>query len=82
MKLSHVNLIVLCIILATGVAMFWGAHNDRSMQWYIGIAIAVAYVLWGFIYHALEGDLHPKVVVEYCLVGLIAIVLLMTILWL
>lgn len=82
MKLSYVNFIVLCLILVTGVVTFWGAHNDRMLQLYIGIATSVAYVLWGLIYHGLEGDLHPKIVVEYTLVGAIAIVLLLTILWL
>lgn len=81
MKLSHVNFIVLCIILATSVFTFWGAQNDRTMQLFIGIATSITYVLWGIIYHSLEGDLHPKVVIEYCLVGCIAVVLLLTILW-
>lgn len=81
MKLSHVNYIVLLIILVTGVWTFWGASNDKVMQLYIGVATAISYVIWGIIYHTLEGDLHPKVVIEYCLVGAIAIVLLLTILW-
>ncbi|MFH0749331.1 MAG: hypothetical protein V1917_00255 [Candidatus Gottesmanbacteria bacterium] len=81
MKLTHVNFIVLFIILFSGIWTFWGAQNDKVMQMYIGVATAIAYVSWGMIYHSLEGDLHPKVVVEYCLVGAIAIVLLLTILW-
>ncbi len=81
MKLSQVNLIVLVIILFAGIFTFWGANGDKTMQMYIGIATAISYVLWGIIYHSLEGDLHPKVVIEYCLVGSIAIVLLLTILW-
>lgn len=81
MKLTHVNFIVLFIILLTGIWTFWGAQNDKVMQMYIGVATAISYVLWGMIYHSLEGDLHPKVVIEYCLVGAIAIVLMLTILW-
>jgi len=81
MKLTHVNFIVLLLILVSGIWTFWGAQNDKVMQMYIGVATAIAYVLWGMIYHSLEGDLHPKVVVEYCLIGAIAIVLLLTILW-
>jgi len=81
MKMSHVNYIVLLIILVTGIWTFWGAANDKVMQMYIGVATAISYVIWGIIYHSLEGDLHPKVVIEYCLVGVIAIVLMLTILW-
>jgi len=81
MKLSHVNYIVLLIILVTGIWTFAGAQNDKAMQMYIGVATAISYVIWGIIYHTLEGDLHPKVVIEYCLVGMVAIVLLLTILW-
>jgi hypothetical protein len=81
MKLAYVNFIVLAIILASGIFTFWGAQNDKTVQLFVGIATSVAYVLWGMIYHALEGDLHLKVVIEYSLVGLIAIILLLTILW-
>jgi len=80
MNLKTVNFIVLAIILVTGVFTFWTAQNDKMMQLYIGIATSVAYVIWGIIFHGLDGDLHPKIVIEYCLVGLIAVILLMTLL--
>ncbi len=81
MKLTYVNFVVLAVILISGIFTFWGAQNDKTIQLFVGVATAVAYVLWGMIYHALEGDLHLKVVIEYSLVGTIAIVLLLTILW-
>jgi len=81
MKLKYVNYIVLAVILASGIFTFWTAQNDRTIQMFVGIATSITYVLWGMIYHALEGDLHLKVVIEYSLVGLIAVVLLLTILW-
>jgi len=81
MKLTYVNFVVLGIILASGIFTFWGAQHDKTIQLFVGIATAIAYVLWGMIYHALEGDLHLKVVIEYGLVGAIAIILLLTILW-
>ncbi len=81
MKLTYVNFVVLVVILASGIFTFWGAQNDKTIQLFVGVATAVAYVLWGMIYHALEGDLHMKVVIEYSLIGVIAIILLLTILW-
>lgn len=81
MKLKHVNFLVLAIILIAGIFTFWGAQNDKGIQLSVGIATSIAYLLWGMIYHSLEGDLHMKVVIEYSLVSAIAIVLLLTILW-
>lgn len=81
MKLKHVHFIVLLLILLSGLVTFWGAAGDRSMQMAIGIATSVAYVVWGIIYHSLEGDMHPKVMIEYLLIGTIAVVILATVLW-
>jgi len=81
MKLTYVNFVVLAVILVSGIFTFWGAQNDKTIQLFVGVATAVAYVIWGMIYHSLEGDLHLKVVIEYGLVGAIAITLLLTILW-
>ncbi len=73
------NYIVLVIILALGVASFIYVRPDTTLQLIIGIATSLAYVCWGLIHHALNRDLHTKVVVEYVLIGAIAIVLLITI---
>ena len=65
MKQTMVHFFVLIAILTIGVLTF---------------ITAVAYVLWGFIHHAMRKDLHQKIVVEYLLIGAIAIVLLVTML--
>ncbi len=70
--------IVLLIILSGGALTFWYAKGNTSLQLAAGFATAVAYVAWGIIHHAMQGDLHRNVVVEYILIGLIAIVLLLT----
>ncbi len=80
MKIHRLHFLVLIIILVTGVGLFFYAGSNRSLQLAIGIMSTLAYVGWGVIHHALQRDLYPKVVVEYVLMGLIAIVLLMTIL--
>jgi len=71
---------VLLIILATGTLMFFYTQGDRTLQFVIGIVTALAYVGWGCIHHALQKDLHPKVVVEYVLMAAIAVVVLATLL--
>ena len=79
MKIHRLHFLVLIIILVTGVGLFFYAGSNRSLQLAIGIMSTLAYVGWGVIHHALQRDLYPKVVVEYVLMGLIAIVLLMAI---
>jgi hypothetical protein len=70
--------IVLFTILLGGIFTFWFAKGNTSLQLAIGTVTTMAYVAWGIIHHSLKGDLHRKVVIEYVLVGLIAIVLLTT----
>ena len=80
MKQSVVHFIVLIAILAVGVLTFIYVRPNTTLQLFVGILTAVAYVLWGFIHHAMQKDLHQKIVVEYLLIGTIAIVLLITML--
>lgn len=70
--------VVLFVILGGGTAMFYYTSGNQTMQLASGIATSVCYVLWGVTHHALIGDLHRKIVVEYLLIGAIAIVLLAT----
>lgn len=81
MKKAHVvHYLVLAFILLGGVvAFFWAAPNS-SVQFIIGVVTSVAYVLWGFIHHAIQKDLHKRIVIEYILIGAIAIILLATLL--
>ena len=80
MKQSVVHFIVLIAILAVGVLTFISVRPNTTLQLFVGILTAVAYVLWGFIHHAMQKDLHQNIVVEYLLIGTIAIVLLITML--
>jgi hypothetical protein len=80
MKRQHVvHYFVLLAILAGGVGAFLYVSPNTSLQFTIGIITSVAYMLWGFIHHAMQKDLHKKIVIEYILVGLIAIIMLATI---
>ena len=72
--------IVLVIILVGGVRAFYYGRPDTSLQFIVGVITSVAYVIWGMIHHAVKKDLHTRVVVEYILMGAIAVVLLATIL--
>ena len=81
MKRSQlIDYLVLASILAIGVWVFYSVRTRVAYELFTGIGTSVAYVLWGIIHHARQGDLHPKIVVEYMLIGAIAIVLLVTVL--
>lgn len=80
MKLPLAHLAVLIVILVSGVAAFFLIHGDSRAQLSVGIATSVAYVAWGLIHHAIAGDLHKKIVVEYLLVGAVAILVLINVL--
>jgi len=66
--------------LGGGVAAFFYVSPNSSLQLAVGIITSIAYVLWGFIHHWLQKDLHKRIVVEYILIGAIAIILLATVL--
>jgi len=74
------QLLILICILAGGLFAFYYVRPNADLQFTIGTITSMAYVLWGIIHHALKKDLHTRVVVEYILMGAIAIVLLATIL--
>lgn len=81
--MKHINLInhiVLCAILVGGISTFYYVRPDLSLQFSVGVTTSIFYVAWGIIYHALNKDLRQKVVIEYVLIGTIAIILLATIL--
>ena len=78
MKLIHY--LVLACILIGGIGAFMYAAPNVSLQFDIAVITCVAYVIWGIIHHAMQKDLHQKVVVEYILIAAIAIVLLATVL--
>ncbi len=80
MKRSVSHLLVLIAVLAAGVIAFMYVTPNATLQLYVGIVTAVVYVLWGLIHHVINRDLHQKIVVEYLLIGAIAIVLLVTML--
>lgn len=73
------HFLVLLVMLALGVGAFYYVQPDKILGLTVGVATAVGYVLWGIIHHLMEGDLHIRLVIEYMLIGAIAVVLLYTI---
>jgi hypothetical protein len=76
-----VNFIALVAVLSLLVVLFFRVNGNPTLQVAIGILLPVLYVTWGILHHAFEKTLHPKIVVEYLLVGAIALILILTVAW-
>lgn len=75
------NHIILSIILLSTIFLFWQVRDNVSMQILVGVLFSILYVTWGIIHHLMLGDLYPKIVIEYLLVGAIAVTLIITVVW-
>ncbi len=76
---QRIHFLILVVLLLGGVATFFSVTGDRTLQVITGVLTATAYVTWGIMHHSLQGDLHPRVVVEYILIGAMAVVAIVTI---
>ena len=73
---------VLISLLVVGLwGVYWFSYNP-PMRMVIMIGLAVSYVAWGIVHHSHQGDLHPKIVVEYVLVAMLALLMFATLLYL
>jgi len=68
--------LVLVFILLLGAVGFQAYRGFPDQQMVVLILTGCFYVVWGFVYHYLRKNLHLKVVIEYILIALIAIVLI------
>ena len=75
-QLHLIHYLVLIIILAFNLFMFFNFTGDQTNQFLTAIIFSLIYFLWGIIHHWAEGDLHPKIVVEYLLIALVALFIL------
>lgn len=76
MKSSWFHFFILIIILVLGIATFFMVAGNPAAQLATAIITSLAYIIWGVLHHAIDGDLHLKIVIEYILVGTIAILFL------
>lgn len=75
-KVHHVHYVLLAILLSVGSVIFLSGRGNPLAQFLIGVSMAILYIAWGWVYHFQKKDLHKKVMIEYLLVGCIAIVLM------
>lgn len=61
------------------LCLLWFRYN-HPLQLTVVILMGLYYLLWGIIHHYHHGDLHPKIVVEYLLISILAILVIGSIL--
>lgn len=67
------------LLLTIGIGGVWFFHYLRGMpekQYIVILATSGLYVFWGIVHHLIKGDFHLKIVVEYLLIAILAVVLL------
>jgi len=73
---------VLISLLIVGLwGIYWFSYNS-AMRLVIMFGLSVSYVSWGVVYHWYQGDLHPKIIVEYILVAMLVLLIFSTLLYL
>lgn len=66
---------LLCLQLVGVWGIFWFNYNP-NIQFLSIIYMAISYITWGILHHSRTKDLHIKIVVEYILFAIIAVLLL------
>jgi len=69
----HYAVLVL-VIFAGGIVFF--SYPDKMVKFKVGTLTTLAYIFWGIFHHLAEANLNFKIVIEYTLIGALAIVLL------
>lgn len=68
--LYYITMIILQIL---GFLMAYAAAPNVSLQMDLVIINSGLYTLWASLHHYFHHDLHPKIVLEYILVGFLGI---------
>lgn len=66
---------MLYTVLAVGILVMYFLRGYADSQYLTMLLLAGFYFVWGIAYHGFAGDLHPKIVLEYALIAILAVVL-------
>lgn len=74
---EYLLLIISAICYLVFLSLFKGEHQKQLIVSFFFVAY---YVMWGIIHHARDQSLHLKIVLEYILIGALAMLLLRSLL--
>jgi len=67
--------LVLFGVFFVGLLGFVLFSYDRNFQTVIAIFVAISYVIWGIVHHAIHKDLYLSVVIEYLTIASLGLVI-------
>lgn len=66
----------ICVELSGLFGVYYFAY-DKFIQIIVVSLMALFYMAWAIIHHAIHHDLHVKVVVEYILIGILGVLVVL-----
>lgn len=67
--------LALIAFLSIGLAFFLVFNYNRQIQMGITLVMAAGYVIWGIIHHTIKKEVHPRIILEYFIVAIVASVM-------
>lgn len=71
-KLHLSHYLALMVILNIGVLGFLFFSYNFTYKIIVLLFTSLAYILWGVVHHWMADDLHPRVILEYVVIALLA----------
>ena len=71
-----VQYLLLVILVVLGTVFFHRFNGLPYLQMAVIVVTAAGYVGWGYLHHRWQGDLHPRIMIEYLLIAALAILLM------
>jgi hypothetical protein len=68
-------------ILIAGILGFYFFSYDRFFQTAIITALAVSYISWGVIHHAVHKDICFSVIMEYVTISILGLIIALTLIY-
>ncbi len=75
--IEYVLLLTSSLIFIVFLSIFKGQHLKQVL---VSLVFVMYYVLWGIIHHTRDQSLHLKIVLEYIMIGALALFFLQTLL--
>ncbi len=68
-------------VLLAGPFAFWVFSYNRALQIVIAVTMAIFYVAWGVIHHAIHKDLHLSTVLEYVVIASLGLIIILSLIF-
>ncbi len=71
----------LIAVFLAGLLAFWLFSYNRVFQIIVAVVVAVSYVVWGVIHHAIHKDLYLSTVVEYIVIASLGLIIIFSLIF-